>query len=178
VNLANKITISRILVIPIILAALHFQHPMIAFVLFLIACLSDYLDGWLARNRNMVSQLGILLDPIADKILVCFLLLYFTAQQENSLPYLLTALLIAREFYISGLRSFLGKHSIIVSASKTAKWKTATQFIALGLCFFTQYSFPYFSVYKLALVCFALSVFLSLYSAIEYTIRYRATILK
>ena len=108
--------------------------PYIAFGLYLIAALTDFLDGKIARSWSQVTPLGAFLDPIADKIFVVSLLLVFADSGRISGFWMIAAILIVvREFTISGLREFLGPHNIQMPVSKLAKWKTAFQMIAVGL---------------------------------------------
>jgi len=124
----------RILLVPLL--ALPFQFPTVwpqwtAFAIFVLAGATDYLDGFLARRLGAVSDFGSMLDPIADKMLVltAIALLLF----QGTIPLVPSLLIICREVFVSGLREYLGRRTIKMPVRMLAKWKTAVQFIALGL---------------------------------------------
>jgi cardiolipin synthase len=133
---ANKLTVSRILAIPVILLLLIIPQAWaawLAMILFSVAGFTDWLDGYMARRDNQVSRIGQLLDPIADKLLVSsvILLLVFNGQ-ISGLSVLPAVIILMREVAVSGLREFLAGLSVSVPVSKLAKWKTTVQMIALG----------------------------------------------
>jgi CDP-diacylglycerol--glycerol-3-phosphate 3-phosphatidyltransferase len=104
----------------------------ISFILFSLAGVTDYFDGWLARKKGQISDLGRMLDPIADKILVIstFIIL-MTNNVIEDFNAIAALIIIYREIFISGLREFLGNKSFVVKVTKLAKWKTAIQFITI-----------------------------------------------
>ena len=108
-NFINFITIVRILLAPIILLFLIFGNYFICLILFFLAGLTDYFDGYLARKYNAESQLGEILDPIADKILVVFLLIGLSVELDSFLMAFLSSLIIAREIGIAALRDYSSK---------------------------------------------------------------------
>jgi cardiolipin synthase (CMP-forming) len=143
-SLPNLLTLSRIFAVPILVALLW--HPgwlgyVLAFLLYAIAGITDYFDGYLARAQGAVSKLGIFLDPIADKIMVAavIVMLISTEQVLGGHPviagwHVIAALVILlREIAVSGLREFLAQLSVSVPVSRLAKWKTTFQMAALGL---------------------------------------------
>lgn len=136
-NLPNLLTISRIVAIPVIIWLVFIDHPVarqVAFVLYVIACLTDYLDGYLARKMNIVSALGRMLDPIADKLLVGTLLIAFAHTGEFNQQHTWLAIAIMfREIAVAGLREYLGNAQITVHVSKLAKYKTTVQLVALAV---------------------------------------------
>lgn len=142
-SLPNLLTLSRIFAVPILVALLW--HPgwlgyLLAFLLYCVAGVTDYLDGYLARAQGAVSRLGVFLDPIADKIMVAavIVMLISTEQAIGGHPvvagwHVVAALVILlREIMVSGLREFLAGVSVSVPVSRLAKWKTAFQMVALG----------------------------------------------
>lgn len=135
-GLPNLLTLSRILVIPLIVGFIWFgddTYRWIAFGLYAFAGITDYLDGYLARSMNQHSDFGRLLDPIADKLLVGAVLLILCALDHISGYSLLPALIILlREILVSGLREFLAEIQVRMPVSKLAKWKTTFQIGALG----------------------------------------------
>jgi CDP-diacylglycerol--glycerol-3-phosphate 3-phosphatidyltransferase len=133
----NIITIARILaIIPIV--ALVMQGDIIlrlvALILYVIAAASDWLDGYLARAWNQYSPFGRMLDPIADKVLVGILIAALAWDGSFSGWDMIPACAILfREFFIPGLREFLGNITVVLPVSRLAKWKTTTQLVALAV---------------------------------------------
>jgi len=134
--LPNLLTMSRIVAIPIIVVLLYFDGNFwrwAACGLFAAACVTDFFDGYLARSRRQVSDLGRFLDPIADKLLVAAVLLILAAERRITGWSILPALVIlCREILVSGLREYLAGLHVSVPVSQMAKWKTVLQMLALG----------------------------------------------
>ena len=132
----NLLTVIRIIFASLIaLILIFFDSKMayfISFILFSLAGVTDYFDGWLARKKGQISDLGRMLDPIADKILVIstFIIL-MTNNVIEGFNAIAALIIIYREIFISGLREFLGNKSLVVKVTKLAKWKTAIQFIII-----------------------------------------------
>jgi len=101
----------------------------VALVAFIIAAISDYLDGYLARKLNLVTSLGKLLDPLADKILVCTGFVYMTA--VGMCPLWMTCAIIGREFMVTGLRQIAVEQGQVLAADRLGKWKTTAQLVFL-----------------------------------------------
>ena len=134
VNLPNAITLSRLVLTGIFVAAVGFPgNPgyAIALVTFSVAAATDWLDGYLARKMGLVTPLGKLLDPLADKILVCAAFVFFSAQPVGGYhcPVWVTALIIAREFLVTGLRQIAVEAGHVLAADRLGKWKTTFQLI-------------------------------------------------
>ena len=140
VNLPNAITISRLFLTAgfVIFVAWHstWGH-FVALGLFIVAAASDYLDGYLARKMNLVTPLGKLLDPLADKILVCAAFVFLTA--KGLCPVWITALIIGREFLVTGLRQIAIEAGQVLAADNLGKWKTTFQltYLICGLIWVT-----------------------------------------
>ena len=136
-DLPNILTLSRILAIPLLLALLFLPGAFwqwLALLIYIAACVTDYFDGMLARQRAQESALGRFLDPIADKLLVASVILALVAVDRIEGWLILPALIIlCREMLVSGLREFLASLQVSVPVSKLAKWKTTVQMVALGL---------------------------------------------
>jgi CDP-diacylglycerol--glycerol-3-phosphate 3-phosphatidyltransferase len=92
-----------------------------------IAAISDYVDGWLARKLGLVTPVGKLLDPVADKVLVCSAYVYLSAQGEVNCPVWITVLIMAREFLVTGLRQIVVEAGQVMAADRLGKWKTGLQ---------------------------------------------------
>ncbi|MDX9689811.1 MAG: CDP-diacylglycerol--glycerol-3-phosphate 3-phosphatidyltransferase [Proteobacteria bacterium] len=135
-SLANKLTLSRIFLIPLILflLVLPFQWAAwAAWLLFTVAGVTDWLDGYLARRDNQVSKIGQFLDPIADKLLVSAVILLLVYNEKiTGLTVFPALVILLREVAVSGLREFLADLRVSVPVSRLAKWKTTIQLFALG----------------------------------------------
>ena len=137
-KLPNLLTILRIIAAPIIAILIwresSYAQLIIAFVLFCVAGLTDWLDGYLARKLEMESHLGRILDPIADKVLLACILLALASHYTRDWLFIAPALIIfLREFIISGFREYMSKEGIVINVSALAKWKTTLQLAAVGL---------------------------------------------
>jgi cardiolipin synthase (CMP-forming) len=145
-GLPNLLTMSRIAVIPILVVLLYFDGPFwrwFALGLFVAACVTDFFDGYLARSRKQVSELGRFLDPIADKLLVSAVILVLVAERRLSGWSVLPALIIlCREILVSGLREYLAGVNVGVPVSQLAKWKTLLQMVALGFLILGDQGLP------------------------------------
>ena len=135
-QLPNILTMSRIAVIPLLITLIWIgSTPLrwVALVLYVLACVTDYLDGFLARSLNQQSSLGRLFDPIADKLLVGGCLLVLCAFDYIAGWTVLPALVILlREILVAGLREYLAENQMGLPVSRLAKWKTGLQMTALG----------------------------------------------
>ena len=134
-NFINFMTIARMLLAPIILVSLIFSNYLICVLLFFLAGLTDYFDGYLARKYNAVSELGEILDPIADKILVVFILIGLSVELDSQLMAILSSFIIAREIGIAALRDYSARNNLTDRTKVTflAKAKTSIQLFTIGL---------------------------------------------
>lgn len=141
-NLPNKLAMLRmILIIPFVLImqvglttdnlALEIFIRLIATIIFVGAAITDYFDGKIARKYNMITNLGKLIDPLADKLLVISAMVVFTKYDRLSLWIVL--IIIFRELLITGLRSIVAAEGVVIAAETLGKWKTTTQMIALTI---------------------------------------------
>ncbi|QHL91538.1 CDP-diacylglycerol--glycerol-3-phosphate 3-phosphatidyltransferase [Sphingomonas changnyeongensis] len=143
-TLPNLLTLSRIFAVPFLVFLLWYPQWQLgfalAFALYCVVGITDYLDGYLARAQGTVSKLGIFLDPIADKIMVAAVIVMLLSTgagvEQHAIVHgwhVIPALIILlREIAVSGLREFLAQLSVSVPVSRLAKWKTAFQMVALG----------------------------------------------
>lgn len=135
-NLPNILTITRILLLPLMFVCFLNETPTVTWVcfgLYVLAALTDFFDGWAARKFNQISAFGTFLDPISDKIFVgCLLVLLVGFGRLEGVWIIPVLLILFREFLISGLREFLGPHDVKLPVTKLAKWKTTFQMVALG----------------------------------------------
>ena len=139
-SLPNLLTYARIVMIPLIFWLIFRQKlghaNVIAAMLFVIASVTDYLDGYLSRKWKLVSELGKFLDPIADKLLVTAVLLALASTKFGGYVTAIATVIVMREIFVSGLREYLGNAQIQMPVSRLAKWKTASQFFAVGFLIF------------------------------------------
>ena len=138
VSLPNILTYGRIAAVPALVAVLYFlegdRARLAAFALFVVAGITDWLDGYLARIWELQSDLGRMLDPIADKLLVGAVLMMLVYDGTLHGPAIFAAIIIlCREILVSGLREFLAELNVKIHVSRLAKWKTGLQMIALGV---------------------------------------------
>jgi CDP-diacylglycerol---glycerol-3-phosphate 3-phosphatidyltransferase len=132
VNLPNKLTVSRFVLTVAFLVVMFSQvrlHETIALVLFCAAGISDFLDGLIARRRNLITNFGILMDPLADKIMVCSAFIAFV--DLGWLPAWMAVLVVARELAITGLRLLAASKNVVLAAEGFGKHKTITQITAI-----------------------------------------------
>lgn len=131
-NLPNKLTISRFILTIAFLAAMYSQvryHETIALVLFVAGGISDLLDGEIARRRKLITNFGILMDPLADKIMVCSAFIAFVGL--NWIPAWMVVVIVARELAITGLRLLAASKNVVLAAEGYGKHKTISQIVAI-----------------------------------------------
>ena len=174
-NLPNALTLSRILIVPVLVVVLLTKTSGWQFIglgLFLGASLTDFLDGFLARRRKEVTALGKLLDPAADKILTSAAFISLVGLELA--PAWMVVVVIAREFAVSSLRSLAAAQNVVLAASLAGKVKTTTQIVAISLLIISG-QLGAFDV--LAPVALWVALVATLYSGIEYFVRNGRTVL-
>jgi cardiolipin synthase len=143
ISLPNLLTLLRIAAIPFVALLMAFEGAAwawAALVLFLLACATDWFDGWLARQLDAVSPFGRFLDPIADKLLIAAVLLMMVATERITGWAIAAALIIlSRELLVSGLREYLAEIQVPLPVSRLAKWKTGIQMAALSVLFLAKH---------------------------------------
>lgn len=183
-NLPNKLTLSRVIMVPffvvfLLLVPRYSYFKWIALAIFIVASLTDLLDGKIARKYNLVTNFGKFMDPLADKLLVCSALIGLSSLQV--VPAWITIIIIAREFIISGFRLIAAEKGVVIAASMWGKWKTTFQMIMLCAQMIVmdlvmdQYFFTlviYARRTTIYWVCFALIIFanVTMYIALILTI--------
>ena len=134
-NLPNKLTIFRVILIPFFVALLQFDitayDKWIALAIFIIASLTDFLDGHIARKYNLVTNFGKFMDPLADKLLVCSAMICLV--ELARIPAWVVIIIIAREFIISGFRLVASDNGVVIAASYWGKFKTVFQMLMICL---------------------------------------------
>ena len=129
-NLPNKLTIGRVIAVPFFIAAYLSGWYLAAFVIFILASLTDMLDGKIARKYNLVTNFGKIMDPLADKILVYSA---FCLMIPDLVPGWMLIIILAREFTIAGMRTVAASEGIVIAAGMSGKIKTVLQMIAVPL---------------------------------------------
>lgn len=175
-NLPNRLTTFRIVLIPFIIGLLHAtQYPpfenrdyfnWIATVLFALASFTDFLDGYIARKKGLITVFGSFFDPIADKFLVISSLILL--QSLNRVIVLVVLVLVLREIYILSLRLLAMHEGISVPVSNMGKWKTAIQMIGIG-CVMSDLSLPYLPAKEIGSYLLYTACFLAIWSATTYS---------
>lgn len=164
-NIANKLTLLRVLLIPAFLGVLYAGFPGSSYValgIFLLASCTDFLDGYLARSRGLVTDFGKFMDPLADKVLVLSAMLWFV--EVGTLPAWAVAVVIFREFAVSGMRLIAAERGRVIAAAWSGKVKTATTMVSLALMFLPIPK-------SLVTILVVLIVATTLYSGVEYFVK-------
>lgn len=179
-NLPNKLTISRILLIPIFILILSLPldfgsweigtgslpvHHFIAALLFIIASATDWVDGYYARKYNLITNLGKFLDPLADKLLVSAALIMLV--QLDMAAAWIVIVIISREFAVTGLRLVAAGEGIVLAAGNMGKLKTATQMLAIIILLLHDFPFSYLNI-PVGTLMLNLALFFTVVSGIDY----------
>jgi CDP-diacylglycerol--glycerol-3-phosphate 3-phosphatidyltransferase len=172
VNLPIGLTITRIIAVPFLILFLISSsrvHAAIAAAIFILASLTDWLDGVIARRRNQVTTLGTLLDPIADKLLVAAALV--SLLQIDKVAAWVVVVVVGRELAVTGLRAVAAGVGVIVPASRLAKWKTVSQYVAVTMLIVEKgVGSPEFHLAATGVLWVALG--LTIISAVDYFYRF------
>jgi CDP-diacylglycerol--glycerol-3-phosphate 3-phosphatidyltransferase len=187
-NLANRITLARLFLVPVVMFFLLVNlnlppitipemmgksfaitwNQIIACLIFIIAASTDSLDGYIARKHNMVTNLGKLLDPLADKLLVATVLISLV--EMDKLSALVVIIIISREFAVTALRQVALLNNVVIPASKWGKWKTVTQIIAIIATLINNFPFFYLGIpFDVFMVWVA--AIITIYSGIDYFVK-------
>ena len=134
---ANKITIFRILLIPVFLVLAYMGQQYWALAVYIIACLSDMADGYIARHYNQISNFGKFMDPLADKVLVLAAMCFFI--ENGQMPGWAVVIVLFREFAVSGLRLIAVEQQRVIAAAWSGKIKTACTMVGLCVMLFTSH---------------------------------------
>jgi CDP-diacylglycerol--glycerol-3-phosphate 3-phosphatidyltransferase len=183
VNLPNSITLSRIVSIPLlmwILSTSRFptyngEKELLASALFIAASITDGIDGYLARKRGQITTMGMLLDPLADKLLIAAAFVTLVQFNPSLVPAWIAVVIIGREFLVSGLRSIAASEGFTIEASELGKFKMLVQIVSVVAVILDHrwkewpvYGHYFLPVHVIAYLAIWFMVFLSLISAIDY----------
>ena len=171
-NLSNILTLIRVAIIPIIVLCIYLKSPFFgwtAFILFCLASITDYFDGYIARIRNEVTNFGTFLDPIADKLLVAAVILILTSKgviaDWNTIPALI---ILLREITVSGLREFLAGIKVSVPVTRIAKLKTLLQLCSLALLILSESLMEITPIIFMGKIFLWIAGLLTMYTAYDY----------
>jgi CDP-diacylglycerol--glycerol-3-phosphate 3-phosphatidyltransferase len=170
-NLANKLTLLRIVLVPVFLIFISFNTPIalaISTLIFIVAAITDQLDGYIARRRNQVTRFGKFMDPLADKLLVTSALVALV--QYNIIPTWIAMIIIGREFAVTGLRSIAAAEGIVIAASWWGKIKTVTQMVTIIAYLITLF-FESAFIENIAYISLIVATITTLISGIDYFIK-------
>ena len=177
-NLANKLTVLRIILVPIFMIFLTVNLPYgkeIATLIFILAALTDKLDGYIARSRNQITNFGKFMDPLADKLLVTAALIALV--DFHVIPNWIATVIVAREFAVSGLRMIAASEGIVLAASWWGKLKTTIQIIAIIIALISlialNYNITNLNLYLTYSTFFSmiLAAIITIISGIDYFIK-------
>ena len=157
---ANKITMARIALIPVFLVLAYMDKLYWALAVYVIACISDFVDGYIARHYNQITAFGKFMDPLADKMLVMAAMCFFV--ENGQMPGWVVAVVLLREFAVSGLRLVAVEQQKVIAAAWSGKIKTACTMV----CLIAMMLFPVMALVNM--ICSALILVTTLYSGVEY----------
>lgn len=166
-NTANKLTLSRVIMIPLFLVVLYLGFPFsqyVALAIFILASVTDFVDGYIARHYNQVTDFGKFMDPLADKLLVMAAMLWFV--ETGRFPAWALLIVIAREFAVTALRLIAVERGRVIAAAWSGKIKTASTMV--GICVMFVFPNPVVDAVVMAVI-----VLTTLYSGVEYFIKNR-----
>lgn len=159
-NTANKLTMMRVFLIPVFLGLAYSQQMYAAFAVYIIACITDFVDGYVARHYNQTTNFGKFMDPLADKVLVLSAMCYFV--DVGWMPGWVVAIVLFREFAVSGMRLIAVEQGRVIAAAWSGKIKTACTMICLSaLMLFWRTEF-------VRIASSAIILITTVYSGIEY----------
>jgi CDP-diacylglycerol--glycerol-3-phosphate 3-phosphatidyltransferase len=166
----NQLTLLRMAFVPLVVGLLFLRQPrwdFVAALTFTVASITDYFDGYLARTRKVETIYGKLLDPLADKFLVVSALIML--QELGRIHPVVVILLICRELAITGLRALASAEGVIIGASRSAKWKTGTQMVAIPLIMLKD-GIIHLPLFAIGMGLLYISLLISLWSAKDYIV--------
>jgi CDP-diacylglycerol--glycerol-3-phosphate 3-phosphatidyltransferase len=175
-NAPNVLTLFRILLVPILVVVLLTEldgKEFIGLGLFLLAALTDFLDGFIARRRRQITRLGKLLDPAADKILTSAA--FISLVGLGLAPAWMVVVIVAREFAVSALRSLAASQNLVLGAGLSGKVKTILQIVAISLLIISN---QLGQLQVLAPLALWVALLVTIYSGIEYFVRHGGTVLR
>lgn len=190
---ANKLTLLRVFMIPLMVIVLYIEplkvqtqflnmtiSGIIFSVLFVLASLTDFLDGYIARKYNQITTFGKFLDPIADKVLVFTALLYLMLVMPDRVPLWSVMIIIVREFLVTGVRLLAVEKGTVIAASKWGKYKTSSTMVAIIILLFNDFGLANINpnFVWIGNVVYYIAVFFTIYSGWDYLYKNRQVVLE
>ncbi len=169
-NLPNKLTTLRMLLVPVFIILYLMGMNIPALVVFIAASLTDYFDGYLARKNNLVTNYGKIMDPLADKLLVTSALVCMV--QTGDAPAWMVIVILAREFAIMGLRTVAASEGTVIAAAWSGKIKTTSQMFAIILLLLNNWPFSLWEI-PMTDIMLWIAVVMTIYSGCEYVYKNR-----
>ena len=169
-NLPNKLTTLRMILVPVFIVLYLLGYSIPALVVFVVASFTDYLDGYLARKYNLVTDYGKIMDPLADKLLVTSALVCMV--QTALVPAWMVIVILAREFAITGLRAVAAGQGKVIAAAWSGKIKTVTQMIAVIFLLLHNWPFSLIGI-PFDRIMLWIAVIMTIYSGCEYIYKNR-----
>jgi len=169
---ANKITIARVFMIPLFLVAIFLREEyaqILALIIFILASITDSIDGYVARKYNQSTNFGKFMDPLADKLLVTAAILVFV--ERGQMPSWAAMIIIAREFAVTGLRLVAAAEGIVIAAATSGKIKTAVSIVAICFMLTPFHSSQLFGPVTVDVLCYTLIILVTVWSGVEYFVR-------
>ncbi len=164
-NTANKLTLLRVFIIPVFLIVLYLDFKYSRYValgLFILASFTDFLDGYIARHHDQITDFGKFMDPLADKVLVVAAMLWFV--ETGIMPAWALLIVIIREFAVTGLRLVAVDNGRVIAAGRSGKVKTAATMVCIIIMFFPV---PKYLIW----ICVGVIVLTTIYSGVEYFVK-------
>ena len=170
-NLANKITLFRVFLVPVFILVFYLENPgptYMSAAIFTFAALTDTLDGYIARSRNLITNFGKFADPLADKVLTSAALILLVG--ADKIPAWIVIIIIAREFTITGFRTIAASEGITIAASNWGKLKTISQLVAIILLLINNFPFRFIG-FPADIIVLYIALILTVVSGVDYIVK-------
>lgn len=171
-NLANKLTLARLCMAPVVVILLYFEGPVICLLAtgaFIFASITDWADGYIARRDNLITSFGKFLDPLADKILICSVLIMFV--HLGWIPAWVTIVIVCRELLVTGLRAMAMEQGMVIAADTLGKFKTVLQIMAI-IPLLIHYPFFGMDLQPTGKILLYTALVLTVFSGVKYTVTF------
>jgi len=169
---ANKITMLRVLMIPLFMIAVLMREDyaqIVALIIFILASVTDSIDGYVARKYNQSTNFGKFMDPLADKLLVTAAILVFV--ERGQMPSWAAMIIIAREFAVTGLRLVAAAEGFVIAAAISGKIKTAVSIVVICIMLTPFHGIPILGAVTVDVVCYILIIIVTIWSGVEYFVK-------
>ena len=176
-NLPNKLTVLRMILVPVFMAILLLGNKWVALAVFIVASLTDFVDGKIARARGLVTNFGKFMDPLADKLLVISAMVVFV--EQGRMPSWVCMVVVARELAVSGLRMVAASNGVVMAAGWSGKIKTACTMVGLCVMMVPQVAdFAIAGSFTVNMLMWIIILVTTVVSGVEYFIKNGAVLIK